>query len=132
MKDPVMATSYHHAVSSARTWGGTPDDYLAIHTFIDSSKAHCCDFRHRALLHHAAGIFIVEQVFGATLTLSTGKIIPTRWVAEQHVREDFGRIPTFVDWVEAIAPRPWMGKAKPLGLEDVPLVSVARRASTPG
>jgi hypothetical protein len=26
------------------------------------------------------------------------------------VREDFGHIPSFVDWVRAIKPEPWMGR----------------------
>ena len=43
-----------------------------------------------------------------TLTLSTGRIIPTRWVGEQHVKEDLGFIPSFADWVKAIRPEPWM------------------------
>jgi len=29
-----MAHSYHHALSSARRWGGTPDDTIAIHTLL--------------------------------------------------------------------------------------------------
>jgi len=37
-EEAVMAHSYHHAVSSARKWGGTPDDYIALHTWFDSSK----------------------------------------------------------------------------------------------
>ena len=36
-----MAHSYHHAVSSARKWGGVPEDYLAIHTWFDKSKEIC-------------------------------------------------------------------------------------------
>lgn len=45
--------------------------------------------------------FIIRQEygsprpFGPTITLSTGRIIPTRWVGEQHVREDLGFIPSF-------------------------------------
>lgn len=50
-------------------------------------------------------------IFGPTLTLSTGRIIPTRWVGEQHVKEDLGFIPSFADWVKAIRPEPWMGRA---------------------
>jgi len=52
-----MAHSYHHAVSSARKWGGAAEDYLAIHTWFDRSKEIVADFRHRALRHHAEGIF---------------------------------------------------------------------------
>jgi hypothetical protein len=54
---------------------------------------------------------MLETVFGLTLTLSTGKVIPTRWVGEQHVKEDLGFIPSFADWMRAIRPLPWMGRA---------------------
>jgi hypothetical protein len=54
---------------------------------------------------------MLETVFGPTLTLSTGKVIPTRWVGEQHVKEDLGFIPSFADWMRAIRPLPWMGRA---------------------
>ncbi len=104
-----MAHPYHHAVSSARQWGGAPDDYQAIHDFLDSSKAAVADFRHRAALHHSNGIFITERVFGHVLTNSAGRIVPVRLIAEQHVKEDLGRIPSFADWVRAIRPEAWMG-----------------------
>ena len=55
---------------------------------------------------------MLETIFGPTLTLSTGKVIPTRWVGEQHVKEDLGFIPSFADWVKAIRPLPWMGRAR--------------------
>ena len=45
---------------------------------------------------------MAETVFGPTLTLSGGKVIPTRWVGEQHVKEDLGFIPSFADWMRAI------------------------------
>jgi hypothetical protein len=105
-----MAHPYHHALSSVRKWGGTPEDYLGLHGWFDESKLIIADYRHRALRHHAEGIFMAERFFGATLTLSTGRIVPTRWIGEQHVREDLGRIPSFADWVRAIRPEPWMGR----------------------
>jgi hypothetical protein len=108
----AMAHPYHHALSSVKKWGGTVEDYQAIHAWYDSSKAHSADFRHRAMFHHAAGIWLSETVFGPTITLSTGRIIPTRWVGEQHVREDLGFIPSFTDWVKAIRPEPWMGRTE--------------------
>ena len=54
---------------------------------------------------------MAETIFGPTLTLSTGRVIPTRWVGEQHVKEDLGFIPSFADWVKAIRPELWMGRA---------------------
>jgi hypothetical protein len=106
-----VAHPYHHALSSTKKWGGTVDDYLRIHDWFDESKKITADFRHRALRHHAEGIFMAEAIFGSTITLSTGRIIPTRWVGEQHVREDLGFIPSFADWAKAIRPKCWMGRA---------------------
>src|SRR5580693_4951413 len=106
-----MSHPYHHSLSSVRKWGGSVADYQFIHDWFDASKAIIADFRHRALRHHAEGIFMAETIFGHTLTLSTGRVIPTRWVGEQHVREDLGFIPSFADWVKAIRPEPWMGRA---------------------
>jgi hypothetical protein len=106
-----MAHPYHHALSSVRQFGGSVADYLPLHSWFDESKQIIADFRHRALRHHAEGIFIAERLFGSTLTLSTGRIVPVRWIGEQHVREDLGRIPSFADWVRAIRPEPWMGRA---------------------
>jgi hypothetical protein len=105
-----MAHPYHHSLSSVRKWGGLVFDYLPLHRWFDQSKAIAADFRHRALRHHAEGIFVLETVFGPTLTLSGGKVIPTRWVGEQHVKEEFGFIPSFADWMRAIGPLPWMGR----------------------
>ena len=84
-------------------------DYLAIHSWFDESKAFWADFRHRALRHHAEGIFLCERLFGPTLTNADGRVIPVRWVGEQHVREDLGRIPTAADWLKAIRPNTGLG-----------------------
>jgi hypothetical protein len=116
-----MAHPYHHALSSMKNWGGTVEDYLTIHNWFDESKKIAGDFRHRALRHHAEGIFMSETFFGCTILLSTGRIIPTRWVGEQHVREDLGFIPSFADWVKAIRPQPWMGRAVKLENEGLPV-----------
>ncbi len=67
-----------------------------------------CDFRHRALRHHAQGIFEAERVFGPVITNSAGQAVPTRILGEQHVREDLGRIPTLADWLSQIKGAPWM------------------------
>ena len=112
-----MAHPYHHALSSVKKWGGTVDDYLACHEFFDASKLILADFRHRALRHHAEGIFLLEQVHGKTLTLSSGRVIPTRWVGEQHVKEDCGFIPTIQDWFCNIKLQKWMAQP-PAKLEE--------------
>lgn len=103
-----MAHPIRHAESSARKFGGKAEDYLQLHRWFDLSKAWFPDFRPRALLHHTAGIFLAETVFGVSLLNSDGKAVPVRYLGEQHVREDLGRIPTLQDWLLNLRPAPWM------------------------
>ena len=79
-----MAHPLHHAESSARKFGGVPSDYQAVHDWFDASKEHLALFTHRALRHHAQGLFEAERVFGLTLTNSAGRDIPVRWIGEQQ------------------------------------------------
>ena len=81
-----MAHSYHHAVSSARKFGGVPADYQAVHDWLDGSKLIIADFRHRALRHHAEGCFAAEALFGVTLTNSAGRPVPVRLAARRFRR----------------------------------------------
>ena len=115
-----MAHPYHHALSSVKQWGGTPDEFIHLHSWFDESKSHMADFRHRALRHHAQGIFELERTYGLTLTLSTGRLVPVRLIGEQHVREDLGFIPSFIDWARCIKPEAWMGRTQPLHREVDP------------
>ena len=104
-----MAHAYHHAQSSAKKFGGLPEDYLAIHNWFDETKQFEPTFRHRALRHHTQGIFECEKVFGVTLTNSDGKLVPIRFIGEQHVKEDFsGHIPTVSDWLHDLPAKEWM------------------------
>ncbi|GAY21962.1 DUF6915 family protein [Sphingobium fuliginis] len=123
-----MAHCYYHALSSVRKWGGRPDDYLPLHQWFDQSKAILADPRHRALRHHAEGIFMLETLFGATLVNADGRTVPVRLVGEQHVREDLGSIPSFADWARLIAPQAWMLRGHHL---DAPL-AVLMDQSEPG
>lgn len=100
---------YNHARNSVKRWKGKIEDYMPIHNFIDSSKAHFADMRHRALLHSTFGIFLVEQIFGITLTNSDGITISVRDIAEQHVLEDLGTIPCVADYLNNMKLEKWMG-----------------------
>lgn len=113
-----MAHPYHHAISSAKAFGGEPEEYLAIHHWFDATKASLADFRHRALRHHSEGIFLMEEIFGPTITISTGRVVPTRVIGEQHVREDMGFIPSAADWLKQVEPEPWMVRGT-LDLKDI-------------
>lgn len=103
-----MAHPLEHAKNSARKFGGVPDDYLPIHRWFDESKAIMADVRHRALRHHAEGIFLAERIFGVAIRNSNGMDVPVRYVGEQHIREDLGSIPSFQDWARTIKMEPWM------------------------
>lgn len=103
-----MAHPFHHAESTVRKFGGAPEDYLEIHSWFDATKAWFADWKHRAFRHHSEGIFEMEKVFGAYIINSEGKIIPTRLIGEQHVREDIGFIPTAKDWIVNLQSANWM------------------------
>jgi hypothetical protein len=62
-----MAHPVEHARSSAKKFGGKPEDYLAIPRWFDESKQFVAAFRHRALRHHTEGIFLAERIFGVSL-----------------------------------------------------------------
>lgn len=100
---------YVHSKNSVNRYGGKIEDYQAIHDFIDSSKSSVADIRHRAMLHSAWGIFLVEKVFGTTITNSDGKIVCVRDLAEEHVVEDLGFIPSMEHWLKNMTIQTWMG-----------------------
>jgi hypothetical protein len=134
-----MSHAHFHAQSSARRFGGAPDDYLAIHQWFDATKEMWVDARHRALRRHSQGIFECERQFGVTIPNSAGKNVPVRLIGEQHVMEDCGGIiPTIADWLSAIRFEPWMnfGYRRSLAVEQgdmaapVPNARQANKSST--
>lgn len=107
MSDPI-----HHAMSSARRFGGTPEDYIEIHEWFDETKAGLCDVRHRAMRHHAEGIKWCMDKFGPWVEIKgpsgEPRFVSVRMVAERHVHEDLGRIPTMADWLREMPMKSWM------------------------
>ena len=97
-----------HAKISKKQHGGHVDDYLPIHNFIDSSKAHVPDIRHRAILHSSFGCYITEQLFGTYITNSDGDMISVRDLAEEHIIQDLGFIPTVDKYLGNMKIQPWM------------------------
>ncbi len=98
-----------HAKISAKKFGGKYEDYLELHNWMDSTKAHLPDARHRMVLHNAWGIFLGEQIFGAVMVNSKGKDVSVRSVLEQHVLDDLGHIPTLKECMNSLDLEPWMG-----------------------
>lgn len=105
-----MSHPYHHALSSQKKHGGKWEDYIKIHNWFDETKAHYPDMRHRALRHHSEGIFWCEQQFGVVILNSALKQVPVRIIAEQHLLEDIGWIPTIKDYLDNMSQEGWMYK----------------------
>jgi len=103
-------TPYKHAESSARKWGGKPLDYIALHDWLDETKQFTGNWTHRALRHHSAGIQWAIERFGHSIQNSSGQLIPTKTLAEEHVTEDCGFVPTPQDWLLCLKEKPksWM------------------------
>lgn len=112
-----------HSSISVRKWGGCPSDYQEIHDFLDISKSASADMRHRMLLHHSLGCYIVEKCFGITITNSDGLEVSVRDIAEAHIIEDLGRIPSLDEWVTKLPLEAWMGQpsitTKTFSLDDL-------------
>lgn len=103
---------YIHAKISAKKFGGVPEDYIHIHNFIDSSKSSVPDIRHRAIFHSSFGCYVIEQVFGAVAKNSIGKEYSPRDVAEEHIKEDLGFIPTLEKYLNNMTIQGWMSGTK--------------------
>lgn len=103
---------YEHARNSVRKYGGVVEDYLPIHNFLDSSKAHVADMRHRAMLHNSFGCYLAEQLYGVYFTNSDGKVVQVRDIAEEHIIEDMGRIPSVNEYLEGMPFYDWLGGPK--------------------
>lgn len=113
-----MAHPYEHAKSSARKFGGVPEDYLHIHNWFDDTKAWVGHSKHRMFKHHSEGIFEAEKVFGISFKNSDDRTVYVRYVGEQHVKEDCnGYIPTAKEWIDGLTAehRPlWMTRTLPI------------------
>lgn len=104
--------SWYHSEASARKWGGDAEDYIRIHEFIDSSKRIIGDIRHRSLYHHTEGIWLCQELFGRTI-IAGGRTdrereVPVRLIAELHVEQDLGWIPSPKDYIDQMLVKQWM------------------------
>lgn len=93
-----------HAQISAKTYGGSWQDYIEVHNFLDSSKAACAHFKHRFLLHHIEGIELAVKIFGEILVNSENREIETRRLLTDHLIEDVGRVVAVDTWARDLLP----------------------------
>lgn len=117
-----MSKPYIHSLSSAKKFGGKFEDYIEIHSFLDSSKGAFPKQSHRALTHNSWFLStVLERIkfknsheaahgFFPTIINSDGKHISVRDIGEQHILEDFrGKIlPTAEDYLKHLVIQDWM------------------------
>jgi hypothetical protein len=109
----VRINSWFHAQSAAKKYGGVPEDYIAVEEFIDSSKKIIGDVRHRSMYHHTAGVWLCQEIFGRTIGVGERKIlVPVRLIAERHILEDLGWLPSPADYIKGMPIAPWMSGAQ--------------------
>jgi len=114
-----MANAWIHSKSSARRFGGEPNDYLPIHEKMDCSKAYFSSNAHRALTHHMFWVMeVMVPLFGYTIKNSEGNDVSVKDICEFHILEDFGMryIPTAQDYLENLDFQDWMQN----GIKDFP------------
>lgn len=134
-----MAKPYLHAISSAKKFGGKPEDYEEIHSFLDSSKSATPLNTHRALTHNSWFLStVLERVCFSNscdktvdnrfpyIINSQGVKVFVRDIGEQHISEDYGNkfVPTAQDFLENLEFQDWMQngiKGKPNSYKKIKL-----------
>ena len=117
-----MAHPLLHAKSSVKKFGGKVEDYIHLHNWMDETKAWVGHSYHRMFRHHSEGIFEMEKIFGQSFINSDDKVVYTRYVGEQHVKEDcFDYIPSAREWIQAIQSKEkpmWVTRTLDLKFDD--------------
>lgn len=116
-----MAHPLQHSKSSVNKWGGRIEDYIDIHNWFDETKSWVGSSYHRMFRHHSEGIFECEKKFGMSFVNSDGKTVYTRYVGEQHVKEDcYNYIPSAREWIQSLESKEkpmWMIRTLDLNLD---------------
>ena len=113
-----MANPEIHAKSSVKRWGGTIEDYIAIHELLDSPKETMNNNTSRMLTHNVWFCYkIIPMIFGYNITNSDGRSVDTIDIAMLHVAEDFRMkfVPTVQDYLKHLEVQPWMNN----GVKDI-------------
>lgn len=77
----------------AKKFGGKPEDYNEINSFMDMPKKFSNNDFVEYITHNSFGCYLAEAVFGVNFTRkSDGAVRPTRLVAEEHCNFQTGKI----------------------------------------
>jgi hypothetical protein len=101
-----MTHPLYHREDSLRIFGGDFETHLDVHNWVDGTKVHFADARHRALRHNQQAVF--DRFSGFPLKIAVCHIIG----------DCNGFLPTLEDWVSELPLEPWMGNP------DLPLAEL--------
>jgi hypothetical protein len=113
-----MGNPREHSLSSVKRWGGKVEDYLPIHSLIDSPKATMNNNSSRLLTHQTWFLYeILPKIFGYNIINSDGKSVDVVNIGLLHVAEDFRMkfVPTPQDYLQHLVIQPWMNN----GVKDL-------------
>jgi hypothetical protein len=102
-----------HARITAHRYGGGWQDWIAIHNWIDRSKAIFPSMQHRMFLHSDFGEWLTVRIHGPEIGAEGGTVIPTSDLFRDHQLEDLGRVVTLAEWLREVETDYWMRRRKP-------------------
>jgi hypothetical protein len=102
-----------HARITAHRYGGEWHDWIAIHDWIDRSKAMFPSMQHRMFIHSDFGEWLAIRIHGEAVRSKSGTVIPTRDLFRDHQVEDLGRVVTLAEWLREIDADYWTRRRKP-------------------
>jgi hypothetical protein len=102
-----------HARITAHRYGGGWQDWIAIHDWIDRSKAVFPSMQHRMFLHSDFGEWLTVKIHGEAIRSKSGIVISTRDLFRDHQMEDLGRVVTLAEWLREIDADYWTRRRKP-------------------
>ncbi len=73
-----------HARITARRYGGEWQDWIAIHDWIDRSKAIFPSMQHRMFLHSDFGEWLAVKIHGEAIRSKSGTVVTTRDLFRDH------------------------------------------------
>jgi hypothetical protein len=90
-------------------YGGNTLDYAPLVSFFEEPALYTqSDPRSLWVLHNSFGTYLAEQLFGKVITLSSGRLMPTRQLAEDLVKARLGFIPSAAAIASRVRLRNWM------------------------
>jgi hypothetical protein len=102
-----------HARIAAHRYGGEWQNWIAIHDWIDRSKAIFPSMQHRMFLHSDFGEWLAIRIHGEALEAKDGTVISTRNLFRDHQVEDLGRVVTLAEWLREIDADYWTRRRRP-------------------